>query len=160
MNSNQSSLKVLLEEAKAFFEKNYITNPPLILYQTDYLPKDKEIKLEPSFSEILFQMIKEKGLTETDCYKKSNLDRKLFSKIRSNTKYQPSKNTVLAFCVGLGLNLSEAKKLLESAGYSLSRSIKLDTLMAFMFTKNISDICIANEILDSFGCPLLGNTKE
>ena len=120
----------------------------------------KEVEeLEPTFSEILFQLIKEKGISETDCYKNANLDRKLFSKIISNTYYQPRKNTVFALCIGLGLDLPEAKKLLDAAGFSLSRSIKMDVVMAFLFKKKTSDIFVANEILESFDCTALGQNK-
>ena len=154
------TLTQLLEEAKVFFEENYIANPPLILYQTDYGTKDIEKELEPTFSQILLQIIKEKGIPETECYKQSNLDRRLFSKIRSNTNYQPSKSTVIALCIGLGLDFGEAKKLLEVAGFSLSRSIKFDVIAAFLLKKNISDISTANEVLESFSCPLLGNNPK
>ena len=159
MANEPIALKQLLAEAKVFFDENYLPNPPLILYQMAYSVSGLE-KLDPSFSEILFKFIKEKGITETECYKKANLDRRLFSKIRSNVGYQPSKNTVFALCIGLGLNLEEAKTLLDSAGYSLSRSIKMDTVMAFLFTKQISDIFVANEIIESFSCALLGNNQK
>ena len=160
MENQQNLLKELLEEAKVFFEKNYLPNPPFVLYQTIYPPKDVEKDLEPSFSQVLLQFIKEKGMKETECYKKANLDRRLFSKIRSNVDYQPSKNTAFALAIGLGLNLPEAKKLLDSAGYSLSRSIKMDVVMGFLFKKEVSDIFLANEILESFSCTLLGNNQK
>ena len=159
MTEERITLKKLLEEAKVFVDKNYDPDPPRIFYQMAYPIQEVE-ELDPSFSEVLFQMIKEKGISETDCYKKANLDRRLFSKIRSNVDYQPSKNTVFALCISLGLDLQEAKKLLDSAGYSLSRSIKMDTVMAFLFTKKISDIFVANEILESFSCTLLGSNPK
>lgn len=155
MENAQTTLTQLLDEAKVYVDENYQPNPPLILYQMSYPIKEVE-ELEPTFSEVLFQLIKEKGISETDCYKNANLDRKLFSKIRSNTDYQPRKNTVFALCIGLGLDLPEAKKLLDAAGFSLSRSIKMDVVMAFLFKKKTSDIFIVNEVLESFDCATLG----
>lgn len=113
-------------------------------------------ELEPTFSQQLFKYIKAKGISETDCYKKSNIDRKLFSRIRTDNGYQPKKNTVFALIIGLGLNLNEAENLLESAGYAISHSIKLDTIMEYIIKKEIYDIITVNEILYSFGCPVLG----
>lgn len=114
--------------------------------------------LEPTFSQTLFKFIKEKGISETDCYKNANLDRRLFSKIRSNDSYQPRKNTVFALIIGLKLNLDEAEKLLDSAGYSISHSIKLDTIMEYLIKRQVYDILIVNEILYSFECQILGQT--
>lgn len=123
-----------------------------VLYQIIYTDSD----LEPTFSQTLFKLIKEKGISETDCYKNANVDRRLFSKIRSNKNYQPRKNTVFALIIGLKLNLDEAKKLLDSAGYSISHSIKQDLIMEYVIKKQIFDILQVNEILYSFDCPILG----
>ena len=126
--------------------------PSGFLYQSFYTDSD----LEPTFSQTLFKLIKEKGISETDCYKNANVDRRLFSKIRSNKNYQPRKNTVFALIIGLKLNLDEAKKLLDSAGYSISHSIKQDLIMEYVIKKQIFDILQVNEILYSFDCPILG----
>lgn len=115
-------------------------------------------EMEPTFSQMLFKFIREKGVSETMCYKHANLDRRLFSKIRSNKDYQPRKNTIFALIIGLKLNLGEAEKLLDSAGYSISHSIKLDVIMEYLIKKQVYDILVVNEILDSFDCPLLGQT--
>ncbi|MBQ8750607.1 MAG: hypothetical protein IJZ30_03095 [Alphaproteobacteria bacterium] len=114
--------------------------------------------MEDTFSKTLFKLIKRKGILETDCYKNSNLDRRLFSKIRSNDDYQPRKNTVFALIIGLKLNMYEAKMLLESAGYSISHSIKTDVIMECLIKHKVYDIITVNEILYSFNCPLLGQT--
>ena len=111
---------------------------------------------KPTFSQMLFKYIKEKSISETDCYKNANLDRRLFSKIRSNDNYQSRKNTVFAFIIGLKLGIDEAEELLDSAGYSISHSIKLDVIMEYVIEKQIYDIMVVNEILYSFDCPILG----
>ena len=131
--------------------------PPTIFYQSDIsMEADLLEDMEPTFSQTLFKMIKEKGISETECYKNANLDRRLFSKIRSNDDYQPRKNTVFALCIGLKLNLDEAEELLDKAGYSISHSIKFDTIVEYLIKKKIYDIIVVNEILFSFGCPTLG----
>ncbi len=130
---------------------------PTIFYQTA-LPLEADLicDMEPTFSQTLFKMIKEKGISETECYKNANLDRRLFSKIRSNDDYQPRKNTVFALCIGLKLNLEETEELLDKAGYSISHSIKFDTIMEYLIKQKVYDIMTVNEVLDSFDCPVLG----
>ena len=136
-----------------------IQDVPIIFYQESIqLDTDLLEELEPTFSQTLFKFIKAKGISETDCYKKANLDRRLFSKIRSNDDYQPRKNTVFALIIGLRLNLKEAEELLDCAGYSISHSIKLDTIMEYLIKQEVYDILVVNEILDSFNCQLLGQT--
>jgi hypothetical protein len=133
-------------------DKIYCDKSPDVLYQIIYDDSD----LGPSFSQTLFKFIKEKGISETDCYKNANVDRRLFSKIRSNKNYQPRKNTVFALVIGLKLNLDEAKELLDSAGYSISHSIKQDLIMEYLIKKQIFDILQVNDVLYSFDCPILG----
>lgn len=112
--------------------------------------------LEPTFSQKLFKYIKAKGISETECYKGANIDRRLFSKIRSNDNYQPSKITVFALIVSLKLSAEEADDLLESAGFTISHSYKLDTVMEFLIEREVYDINLVNEILHAMECPLLG----
>ena len=147
----QKYLDITLLLEKEYMEEN-------ILYQAVTLPMEADLMsdMEPTFSQTLFKIIKEKGISETDCYKNANLDRRLFSKIRSNDDYQPRKNTVFALCIGLKLNLEEAEELLDKAGYSISHSIKLDTIMEYLIKQKVYDIMTVNEILDSFDCPILG----
>ena len=113
-------------------------------------------ELEPTFSQTLFRFIKQQNLSEIECYKNANLDRRLFSKIRSNDAYTPKKDTVFALILGLKLDLPDARRLLESAGYSLSHSFKKDTIIEYLISQNIYDIITVNDILDSFGCSILG----
>ena len=82
-----------------------------------------------TFSEMLLRLIDEKELQDADVYRRANIDRRLFSKIRSDAEYVPSKKTAISFCLALGLELEEAKKLLATAGYVLSESFRFDRII-------------------------------
>ena len=114
-------------------------------------------KTDKSFSETLLDMIDERHITDAQCYKKANVDRKLFSKIRSNPAYKPSKPTVLAFAVALELTLPETKKLLRRAGFALTRSNKFDIILEYCITHHIYNIYDINEVLFQYDMPLLGS---
>ena len=100
--------------------------------------------------------IDRKGLEDTEVYKKANIDRKLFSKIRSNPDYNPSKKTAVALAVGMGLNLDETKDLLLRAGIALSRSSIFDIIIEYCLENGITDIFEINNILFKFEQPILG----
>ncbi len=116
----------------------------------DILDQERE-----TFQQMLFRIIDRKGMSDPEVYKKANLDRKLFSKIRSNEHYVPSKRTALAFAVALELNLDETADLLRSAGLALSPSSRFDLIVGYCISHKIYDIIEINTYLFDYDEPLL-----
>lgn len=111
-------------------------------------------QMEETFSQRLLRMISERGMTDSEAYTKAYVDRRHFSKIRNDEFYSPNKKTVLAFSIALELTLDEAKDLLACAGFALSRSSKVDIIVAYFLQNKIYDMFEINEILDAYGQPI------
>jgi transcriptional regulator with XRE-family HTH domain len=124
-------------------------------------PKKKSLEdvinyLDETFSEMLLRLIDERGLKDPEVYKRANVTKQTFSKIRNNNQYNPTKQTVLAFAVALELSLDEAKDLLLKSGYALSKSNRFDVIMSYFFEAENYDIHEINAVLFEYDENLLG----
>lgn len=169
----------LLAEIAAYIDKTYVEAPPdnaameslrMAPFEADKtdvscdaVPKIQAASLDEalsqideSFSEMLLRKIDESGMTDSQCYRKAHIDRRLFSKIRSNPQYQPSRQTVIAFGIALELPLDEMKELLEKAGFALSHANKADLIVEFFIRRGNYNLYEINEALSAFGQTLLG----
>lgn len=113
-------------------------------------------ELDAGFSETLLKLIDRTGKKDSEIYKKANVDRKLFSKIRNNPDYRPSKTTAIAFAIALELDLEETKDFIARAGFALSRSSKFDVIIEYFIKQKNYDVFAINEVLFAFDQSLLG----
>lgn len=143
-----------IDMCEAYVLQNRETEVKSFRGMAEIIPEEAEAYLNQhrgqTFHDQLFAFIDRTGKRDSDIYKKGNIDRRLFSKIR-NRDYIPAKKTAIALCFALGLNRADADLLLQSAGYSLSKSDDYDLTIAFCLEKCIYDIFDINEILYHFG---------
>ena len=181
--------KKLLNEIKEFIDKNYHSVPNAHVMQMGAISgrKGRHIEkhakptkmyanmrpaelsatlpdfignLDEPFSETLLRLVDEKGKTDVQVYRRANIDRRLFSKIRTGNGYMPSKKTVVALAVALELSLPETRALLERAGYALSRSMMFDVIIEFFITHGWYDIFEINNVLYEYDQPLLESKQS
>ena len=165
---NKELKKIIFDNVGRFVDYFYVEPEPVsdIHFQTVYIPDSdgndftnnlqKEIseeikKIEDSFSDKLMQLIRDKNLNEVEVYKKADIDRRHFSKIRSNSDYRPTKDTIILLCLSMELNYEETQDLLNRAGFSFSRSSKQDLIAQYFFQRNIYDILLYKETLFNYG---------
>ena len=117
----------------------------------DYINENKEYS---DFQTLLFKYIDDRNLKDSDVYNKVHIDRRLFSKIRSDKDYHPSKDTIILLGLSLELNEDEIVKLLESASYSLPKNNHYDLIIRFCFINNIYSVSKVNELLEDYNCKL------
>ena len=128
--------------------------PKAGLYEFDNIEELLKNKSE-TFSQMLLRLIDERNLKDSEVYKRANIDRKLFSKIRNDIDYHPKKSTALSFAIALELSLDKTEDLLNKAGYTLSHSSESDLVIEYFIKHRCYDILKINEVLFKFDLPLL-----
>ena len=130
--------------------------PDFLKHRRKISEYDLEQQLEKSFSEELLFIIEKRNLKTSDVYRKANIDRKHFSKIKNNPDYRPSKITAIAFALALELDFDETDDFIGKAGYKLTHSSRFDIIIEYCIENKIYDVLEVNDILYDFGENLIG----
>jgi len=133
-----------------------LSESPVCMQSTRTL-EDLVAQTTETFQQALFRMIDERGLKDSEVYKRANMDKKLFSKIRSNADYQPKKITAISLALALRLNLDETRDFIGRAGFALTHSSKFDIIIEYFIENKNYDLFEINQVLFAFGEPLIGN---
>lgn len=174
--------KKIIAEVEFYLSQNYVEPEPLpegMKFSTGTTPTERkpdkydgftgairwqldkifdQLELQGTFGQLIRDLIKLKGMTEVEVYKKAQLDRRIFSKIRRYRNYVPSERTIWAILLALELNIEDATKILEAAGYTFSKYSKEDLIIKFCFENEIYDLFVVNEILYHYGFKPLGDS--
>ena len=134
------SVKNLVLQSKVQELEYTIQAESFSIEMEDYIKNHRQ----PTLHQVLFSFIDQKGVSDTDIYKKADIDRRLFSKIRSNADYRPSKNTAIALALALQLDKDDTDYLLGAAGYSLSDSNTFDLIIQYCLENNIHNLVSVN----------------
>ena len=151
---NKLIIKINKYIEKHYMDEKLIFSERLLMKSLPDSFIDFTEKVQKSFSEILLEMIDERNLQDTYVYKKANIDRRHFSKMR-NKDYHPRKNTIIKFIFALELDIDEADTLLNASGYVLSTGVLRDVILMYFIENNIYDLNKVNEVLEHYKLELI-----